>query len=179
MNRATTNEGSEQPTRGCRCGVGALDSWSFRVHPSVQPANHTSFLEGKNRRPSFCWSVCVCSAYSIPNRCEYRSVAHQPTRARTGGSAVAASVSPRVRDETQPFEQHGLLVFDDCLEARARSRCVCVCWVRPVLLERQKERKGSPRKNLARKLAGKIAVARDFPPPASVSGNFQQKMSAE
>ena len=56
-----------------------------------------------------------------------------------------------------------------------RGRGVCVCWVRPVLLERQKERKGSPRKNLARKLAGKIAVARDFFSPASASGNFQQK----
>jgi hypothetical protein len=88
---------------------------------------------------------------------------------------VAASVSPRVRDETQPFEQHGLLVFDDCLEARARSRCVCVCWVRPVLLERQKERKGSPRKNLARKLAGKIAVARDFPPPLASAEIFSKK----
>ena len=42
-----------------------------------------------------------------------------------------------------------------------------VGWVRPVLLERQKERKGSPRKSLARKLAGKIAVARDFFSPAT------------
>ena len=74
-------------------------------------------------------------------------------------------------------------------------------WVRPVLLDRQKERKGSPRKNLNRKLAEKIAVALDPPPllrgkilleswlersrlglhetvfpPANVSGNFQQKM---
>ena len=49
-------------------------------------------------------------------------------------------------------------------------------------LERSRLRETFPpprysEKNLARKLAGKIAVARDFFPPASVSGNFQQKMS--
>ena len=59
-------------------------------------------------------------------------------------------------------------------DARGHARLGQTC------TSRKTKRKGSPRNNLARKLAGNIAVARDsFFPPASVSGHFQQKMSAE